>query len=105
MHFVDGEGQAAWISEHTEVPLDTVTRVLQLEFEYMVGTRIIDLPDYEFEIFRPEEFAGRSDTVDTEYLAVECEQRLGISRSIAETVLDKETDFLRMRGLVDDSPQ
>lgn len=34
-NYVDAEGQAAWIAEHCDLPLQDVTLILDIEIEYM----------------------------------------------------------------------
>ena len=101
MTVVDAEGLALWISEHLDLPLQTVEAVLALEFEFMVGVGIVDLPDYTFEIYRPDDFDGESRVVDIERLAKDAEAKLGIMREVAKKMLEKESDYLEMRGLIE----
>lgn len=100
MTVIDAEGQALWISEHLDLPLEVVKSVLALEFEYMVGVSIIDLPDYEFEIYERDELRRASPVVDIERLSADAEEKLGIMKEVAESILAKESDFLAMRGLI-----
>ena len=100
MTVVDAEGQALWISEQLDLPLQVVETVLALEFEFMVGVGIIHLPDHNFDIYEPDELAGESQIVDVERLAKDAENRLGIMSEVAAKILEKESDHLAMRGLI-----
>jgi hypothetical protein len=75
---VHEEGQIAWIAEHADLPADLVGRVIGLEFEYMVGVGIVDLPDYEFQFYSRDQLAGSPQVVDTEVVARDAERLLGI---------------------------
>ena len=99
MTVIDAEGQALWISEHLDLPLGVVESVLALEFEFMVGVGIIDLPAHVFEIYVRDELLNEAPVVDHERLGADAEQRLGIMKEVAVRILDKELDFLEMRGL------
>jgi hypothetical protein len=101
MTVINGEGQTLWIAEQLDLPAGVVEAALDLEFEYMVGVGIVDIPDYEFEIYSREELGGASDVVDIDRLASDAEERLGIMREIAAPIFEKETEFLEMRGLID----
>ena len=105
MTVVNAEGLELWISEQLDLPRDVVEAVLMLEFEYMVGVGIIEMPDYEFQLFRSDELqqAPRGE-VDIDLLAQTAEEKLGIFSETALSILHKETDFLQMRGLVSDGP-
>lgn len=104
MTVIDAEGQALWISEHLDLPLQVVEAVLALEFEFMVGVGIIDLPNYGFEIYEPEELRAREPIVDVQALSTDAEEKLGIMCEIAASILEKESDFLEMRGLISEGP-
>lgn len=99
MTVVDAEGQALWISEHLDLPLQVVEAVLAIEFEFMVGVGIVDLPGYNFEIYEAGELQGESQVVDVERLAKDAETMLGIMSEVARLILEKESDHLAMRGL------
>jgi hypothetical protein len=90
----------AWISEQTDIPPDIVLAVLELEFEYMVAVGIVDLPDYDFNHYSPERLAGAPKMIDPDLLAHDAEEMLGIPASTAAEVLDGETRFLKLRGLI-----
>ncbi len=96
---INEEGQVAWIAEHADLPADVVAKVLDLEFEFMVGVGIVDLPDYEFRYYTREQLAGSPHVVDTEMLARDAEQVLGIFAEVARQIYDTEQKFLEMRGL------
>ena len=90
---VHEEGQVAWIAEHADLPADVVGRVIELEFEYMVGVGIVDLPDYEFQHYTRDQLAGTPQVVDTEVVARNAESLLRIPSEVALRIFDFEGDF------------
>lgn len=98
---IDAEGQAMWISEHTDLPQFVVERVLNLEFEFMVAAGIVDVPDYDFDYYSPEDLQDVGDIVDTQRLAQDAERFLNIPVEIAALIFDAENQYFRMRGLTD----
>jgi hypothetical protein len=87
------EGQIAWIAEHADLPADMVGRVIGLEFEYMVGVGIVNLPDYEFEFCSRDQLAGLPQVVDSEVIARDAERLLGIPSEVALRILDSKVSF------------
>lgn len=104
MTVIDSQGLALWISEQLDLPLEVVEAVLTIEFEFMVGVGIIDLPNVELLTFSREELRDAPPIVDTDQLAVEAEQRVGIMSEVALQILNKEFEFLEMRGLISEAP-
>ncbi len=100
-HYIDAEGQTAWIAEHADLPQATVAAVLELEFEYMIAVGIVDVPGHEFHYYRPDELSDAPPEVDCDRLAQDAELILGIPTETANKVFDTESQFLQMRGLVD----
>ena len=100
MTVVDAEGQALWISEQLDLPVGVVEAVLALEFEFMVGVGIIELPEEDLRLFTREELRHRSPVVDIEELSLEAEDRIGVFCEVAKMVLIKESEYLEMRGLI-----
>lgn len=98
---VDADGQAVWIAEHADLPSDVVAKVLDLEYEFMIGVGIIDSPDHEFRYYTRNQLEGTPHVVDTELLAQDAEQVLGIMAEVARKIYDTEQKFMEMRGLSD----
>jgi hypothetical protein len=102
---VDPEGLELWIAEHVGIERSTVADVLKLEFEYMIGIGLArpespDDVDYQFEFYDPIELLReRRGYVDCERISQDVERLLGIPAELANTVLNAELDYLRMRGL------
>lgn len=99
---IDPEEEDRWVAQRTGIDLATVHTVLSLEFEYMVGAGIayseIGTPwDYQF--YEPGEIRP-SEIVDTEQIARDAERLAGIPRDIAARVLDGESEYFVMRGIV-----
>lgn len=97
---VDTDGQAAWVSEHTDLPLDVVEQVLGLEFEYMVGVGVVDDPTFDFRFYSRDDFKGTSRMVDTDQIAQDAQRLLNVDPDIAKRIFESESEFLRMRGLI-----
>ncbi len=97
--YVDGDGQAAWISEHADLPLEVVRLVLDLEFEYMVGVGIVDDPNRGFRYYSRDDFGTASSDVDTDKIAQDAQRLLDVDSGVAERIFETESAFLRMRGL------
>lgn len=97
---VDTDGQAAWVSEHTDLPLGVVEQVLELEFEYMVGVGVVDDPAFDFRFYSRDDFKGTSRMVDTEQIAQDAQRLLNVDPDVAKRIFDSESEFLRMRGLI-----
>ncbi len=98
---INAEGQAAWVSEHTDLPQRIVEQVLDLEFEFMIGVGIVQVPDHEFRYYSPEELQHVGNVVDTERLAQDAERFFTIPAEVALLVFDAEYQFLKMRGLAE----
>lgn len=102
---VDPEGLELWIAEHLGIDRSTVAGVLKVEFEYMIGIGIArpESPndvDYHFEFYDPIELLREPPRfVDCKRVSEDIERFLGIPSELANTVLDAELDYLRMRGL------
>ena len=53
MDYIDQDVQTAWIAEHTNLPIETVSGVLAVENEYMARVGIAAAPHgYEFRFSR-----------------------------------------------------
>lgn len=96
---IDSEGQMFWIAEHTDLPLDVVRQVLELEFEFLVAAGIVHAHDYELRYYTSDELHDVGNVVDTQRLAEDADRLLGVPVDVATQVLDAEYQFLRMRGL------
>ena len=98
---LDAAEQAAWISEETSLSRDVVDQVLELEFEYLVGVGIAQVPDHQFRYYSPDELESSGDVVDVERLARDAERLLGIPPETALQVFEAEHRFLQSKGLAD----
>lgn len=96
---IDAEGQAIWVAEHTDLPVDVVRKVLELEFEFLVAAGIVDAHDYELRYYTRDQLQDVGNVVDTQRLAEDAARLLGVPVEVANEVLDGEYQFLRMRGL------
>jgi hypothetical protein len=64
-----------------------VGRVIGLEFEYMVGVGIVDLPDYEFQFYSRDQLAGSPQVVDTEVVARDAERLLTFATTTGSVLI------------------
>lgn len=78
MSVIDAKGRALSISEHLDLSLGVVEAVHALEFEYLDGVGIIDLPEHVFETYLRDELRHELPVVDTERLASDAEQKPGV---------------------------
>jgi hypothetical protein len=102
-------GLVAWIGErHPDIGCETIATVLEIEFEYMIATGICapdgdsdfdERRDFVYRYYKPDELADASPIVDTLRLARDAERLRGVPRSVAQTVLDAEVEFMELRGL------
>ncbi len=83
------------------MPQRIVEQVLDLEFEFMIGVGIVQVPDHEFRYYSPEELQHVGNVVDTERLAQDAERFFTIPAEVALLVFDAEYQFLKMRGLAE----
>jgi hypothetical protein len=99
---VDPEGVVWWVAEHTDLPVDIVADVLGLEEEFQMALGMIDPPRGQvFEFYDPQDFEGHPLVVDLARLARDAPTFLGIGEDLAMTVLEGETAYFVMRGLID----
>lgn len=99
---IDAEELAGWITIETGAPREAVEAVLALELEYMVGAGIVDIPGFEPTYYTQDELKGLPEgEVDIERLSRDAENKLRVSSDIAQSILEKETEFLAREGLVD----
>lgn len=76
--------------------------VLALELEYMVGARIVDIPGFEPRHHSQDELNGLPEgEVDIQRLSRDAETKLGVSADVAQSILEKESEFLARQGLID----
>lgn len=97
---VDQEMLVAWVSEQSDIPSEIVNAVLELEFEYMIAIGIVDDPDHEFSHYSPERLAGAARMIDSGQIARDAEEMLGVPSATAIEILEGETAFLKLRGLI-----
>jgi hypothetical protein len=99
---VDPEGVVWWVAEHTNLPVDLVADVLGLEEELQMALGIIDPPrGHVFEFYDPQDLEGHPLVVDLARLARDAPAFLGVDEDLAMTVLEGETAYFVMRGLID----
>ena len=103
---VHPDGVVWWVAEHTDISLEIVRTVLDLEFEFMVGVGIASSADpseqWDFRFYDPAELEPLARNVDLDRIARDAELRAGVPYDVALRVLDGEMNFLQMRGLAGD---
>ncbi len=93
-----------WVSGRTGVDIETVVALIALEEEYQIALGIMDAPDQmEYRYYDPAVLEGRPLAIDPVALALDANRFLGVPVEIAERVFNAETDYLRVKGLVDDN--
>lgn len=97
--FINEDGQVAWIAEHADLDEPTVRAVLELEMDYLFVKGIARRAGYTPRYYSSSDDLGPPNVLDTEMVADDAEQKLGIRREIAKLVLLTELQFLEMRGL------
>ena len=94
---LDADALIAWIAEQTDRPVATVRAVLELEDDYMAAAGIAIRPDYTPVYYKPEDTTPG--LVDTERLARDAVQFLGVPIETAAEIFAKEHEFMVLRGL------
>ncbi len=103
--YVDGVGLAAWVAEHTDLPLDVVASVLQVEFEYMIGVGLVssDPPGAHYELVYYA--TGELDDVrgtrrfDTDRFTRDAERFTGVGLETIDRIVASEIEYLHLRGI------
>jgi hypothetical protein len=112
---VDPEALVEWIADRHEIDSAVVSRVLEIEYEFMVGVglvseQLIGADAFEVEIearhgwkwqfYDPSELAPEPAFVDAERIARDAERLADIPFETALEILSAEIDYLEAQGLI-----
>jgi hypothetical protein len=112
---VDPEALAEWIAQRHEIDRAIVSRVLEIEYEFMVGVGLVSEQltgadgfeveiearlSWDWQFYDPSELAFEPASFDAERIARDAERLASVPLDVAVEILSAELDYLEEQDLL-----